>query len=41
MASEITPELQIEIDRVMQEHERGETLRFETKEDMHAWLESL
>ncbi len=40
-SNEITPELQLEIDRVMHEHERGETLRFENKKDMHAWLESL
>lgn len=41
LSNEITPELQLDIDRVMQEHERGETIRFESKEDMHAWLESL
>lgn len=40
-SNEITPELQIEIDHAMREHECGETLRFENKKDMHAWLESL
>ena len=40
-SSEITPELQAKIDRAREEYRRGETLHFESKEEMHAWLDSL
>ena len=39
--SDITPELQAKIDRAREEYRRGETLHFESKEEMHAWLDAL
>ena len=40
-SSGITPELQAKIDRAREEYRRGETLHFESKEEMHAWLDAL
>ena len=39
--SGITPELQAKIDRAREEYRRGEPLHFESKEEMHAWLDAL
>ena len=38
---DITPELQAKIDQAREEYRRGETLHFESKEEMHAWLDAL
>ena len=40
-SSGITPELQAKIDRAREEYRTGETLHFESKEEMHAWLDAL
>ena len=40
-SSGITPELQAKSDRAREEYRRGETLHFESKEEMHAWLDAL
>ena len=40
-SSGITPELQAKIDRAREEYRRGENLHFESKEEMHAWLDAL
>ena len=40
-SSGITPELQAKIDQAREEYRRGETLHFESKEEMHAWLDAL
>ena len=39
--SEITPELQAKIDRAREEYRRGETLHFESKEEMHRYFDSI
>lgn len=39
--SVITPELKAKIDKARDEHERGETLRFETAQDAINWMEAL
>ena len=38
--TEITPELQAEIDQAREEYRRGETLHFENAAEMNAWLEA-
>ena len=37
----ITPELAKEIEEAREEYRRGETIHFETLEDMDAWFDSL
>lgn len=37
----ISPELQAKIEKGRKEYLRGETLHFETKEEMNKWLASL
>ena len=40
-SSGITPELQAKIDSAREEYRSRETLHFESKEEMHAWLDAL
>ena len=40
-SSGITPELQAKIDQAREEYRRGETLHFESKEEMHRYFDSL
>lgn len=37
----ISPELQARLDKAREEYRKGETLHFETAEEMNAWLEAL
>ena len=39
--SDITPELQAKIDQAREEYRRGETLHFESKEEMDQYFDSL
>lgn len=37
----ISPKLQAKIDKAREAYSKGETLHFDSKQDMHKWLESL
>ena len=37
----ISPKLQARLDKAREEYKKGETLHFETAEEMNAWLEAL
>lgn len=37
----VSPELQSKLDKAREEYRRGETLHFETVEEMNVWLEAL
>ena len=41
VSTSITPGLKTKIDKARDEHERGETLRFETAQDAINWMEAL
>lgn len=38
---DISPELKAKIDKAREEYRKGDTLHFDSKQDMHKWLESL
>ncbi len=40
-ANTISPELQRQIEQAREEYKNGQTLHFETSEEMNAWLDSL